>query len=155
MPKLTQNQKDRITVAKDVIASVESGWYDCERIAYVDLQPKHGKIVTDADVKNNKELRDILPKRVKKCNVCAKGAMLISTIMCLDNFPAMHDVNCVLFGKAWSNNYVSPFSAAELENMEASFEGGLGNCYYDYPDRNNRLVAMMENVIKNKGTFKP
>lgn len=81
--------------------------------------------------------------------------------------------------RVFSNGLIKFFSAAQLKLIETAFEGNGGYFYetpYDeegelikrpaatmaalewqdkYPDVKKRLIAIMQNIIKNNGTFKP
>lgn len=81
--------------------------------------------------------------------------------------------------RVFSNGLTKFFSAAQLKLIETAFEGEGGYFYeppYDdegelikrpaatmaalewpnkYPDVKKRLIAIMQNIIKNNGTFKP
>ena len=110
----------------------------------------------------------------KSCHVCALGSMMVSHIRKFDNF----GMDEFLFGRLGREQIAETlgkwFSQSQLDLIETAFE--------TYPGKDNReayeawetgakrkaklfgnrfktdrqrLKGIMENIVKNKGTFKP
>lgn len=103
-----------------------------------------------------------------ECTVCAKGALFCSfvgRVNAVTNLEAIRNNN-------WINDkphqkLLEIFSKQQLDLIETAFEGcsylkqstekqheRAKSYYYKYNDTNKRLIAICENIIKNKGTFK-
>lgn len=151
--------KARVLIAKDVIAQLDARKLEAGGFYQIIC---HG-IDRNADAKSH------LPA---KCRVCAKGAVLLAHI---ERF------NSVTVGEALNANHETAaakatyFSVKQLDEIEAAFEGGfIGDApsptaektayrwatryphvlASDHFHRNDRLRAIMSNIIRNKGTFK-
>jgi hypothetical protein len=101
-------------------------------------------------------------KDVKNCAVCAIGSCMLSYVKLFDNTTVgelrdldFYDIVRKLRGI---------FSESQLNWMEQCFEGcpynKITNLYYnkyckDKKDRKSLLKAIMKNIIKNNGIFKP
>jgi hypothetical protein len=138
---------------------------------------------------NDKEIQKYLQKLLKiskkpVCKVCARGALLISTINKENNF-TVGDL-CNISSGSFSKNSVEDkrllklFSDKQLALIEEAFErnshydldefginmlnysilseeeGLLAHKFSDkFPDAKKRLIAIFENIVKNKGLFRP
>jgi hypothetical protein len=163
----------RVLIAKDVIKQLKAKKLRALSGTYVRVrQNRGGKLFRDQDVEDGLDVRDVLRQRAKQCDVCAKGAILIATIMKFDNMPVMpeflsSDAFDVLGMVACGNRYDGFFSQGQLDQIERAFENPeLDDCVtlnplmVKYPrgkrdGDHNRLIAIMENIIDNGGTFKP
>ena len=171
--KLSKPQK-RVEIAKDVIAQIKAEKF----------KPKNGVYYKGENFKKFKKIDSVqkilLLPEAPKCSVCGIGAVMLSTVKKCndlsttkllgywDNFQA----------DALSKTVASKFfSEKQLDLIEACFErtteyGKEGNLLdwfgnrtpatvnaidfgnkYRYPTQ--RLLAIMENIIANNGTFKP
>jgi hypothetical protein len=164
----------RVVIARDVIHQLRYNRLVARQGVYVqpwmDGSRQQNDLFTPKDVDNGKDVKDVLFKRAEYCEVCAKGALFISAIMKFDNFPvndllvedAGHIGVCASHGTALD----AYFDESQLELIEYTFEkGNAGTCYsheehkkaihfYEqYDDTHDLLVAIMKNIIKNKGTF--
>lgn len=120
--------------------------------------------------------------KLTKCYVCALGSLFVSAIDKY-NHTKLSTENAHFLTEAKEskiNPLLKWFTAKQLFLIESTFEGGLGGWsdsagdvfsnkelnrwyevgenaverYYDkYPDPTKRLVAIMKNIIRNKGTF--
>jgi len=132
------------------------------------LQRKELRLFDEKDV--GKDVRDVLKKKMKTCQVCAVGAVMVSSILRFDNMPVTkgaierHNGGDYLAEAAGDRTFKSPFSAKQLMVLEAEFEdysrygenyNPLGLFCRKFKNRAKRLTAMMENVIRNKGKFVP
>lgn len=123
-------------------------------------------------------MRDLfLGKQIQSCNCCALGAMFMSCTLYNNNQTAEDFENETdwqfdsrIEGKngGFSNGLNKFFSGAQLKLIESAYEGGIGafeaptskqaivyKWVDDLPDDKKRLVAIMENIIENEGTFVP
>ena len=133
----------------------------------------------------NRSLREsFFDKTVETCSVCALGGIFMSCTL-FNNKTLNKDVvnhtgqGCNL-GESLrddvgiSNGLDKLFTMTQLVMIENAFECGEGYFYFEgecklsdkvynacvnfgnkYDDAKDRLVAIMKNIIKNNGTFKP
>lgn len=125
-----------------------------------------------------------LSKKMEPCNCCALGGLFMSctlynnktTVRELD--AARLDLGSRIFDPGVprpSNGLTTFFSAQQLQLIELAFEGGYGffddtdtdtytyddvldkahDFYLAHEDDEKRLLAIMRNIIKNKGKFVP
>jgi len=109
----------------------------------------------------------------KNCQMCARGALLLSRVRKF-NSCSLADVG---FGRSRSEiTYISAssdhttdalkgaFSVTQLEMIEAAFErwGGIHDGRdlarefgEDHDDDDDRMIAILQNILDHKGTFKP
>jgi hypothetical protein len=163
----------RVLLAQDVIAQLEAKTLVPAHIYCRVITKKPAMdVFTPEDVEYGLDVRDVLKKRAKRCEVCAKGAILIATIMKFDNMPVQdwHLRLNPLSSMASDNDYDSYFSRPQMELIESAYEGTFYNAddarecdaiamlEDHFPlkamDR-ERMVVIMENIIANAGTFKP
>jgi hypothetical protein len=161
--KLSKSEQS-VAIAKDVIKQIKaekytptSGWYIRGALTRLD---------NEADVQTNLNV---------SCNCCALGASLLSTVK-YKNTLKIED----LYGYNEKNSQFtkmldSIFTTKQQALIEASFEDGLHlqanltkgfrlsekdyekcrDFYKLYNDPEDRLIGIMNNIIKNKGVFKP
>lgn len=167
-PKLTKRER-AVAIAKDVIRQLR--WLRVAQYHYLNVQDSD-KIESAIDkVGYDADLRDILPVVRKNCDVCAKAAMLLSKARVFDKVPisevfsswgssiADDDEICSLLSGSFSSKTLSLIEAAfERSRMFAGYtpESIAAEEFGDrYPDPKKRLRAIMLNVVKNNGEFKP
>lgn len=157
--KLSKPEK-RVAIAKDVIIALKAKKYIAKSGDYLNLNSKSGKDLFGVNI--NQEL---LCSDDVTCTVCAIGAMFTSKVAISNNFddyrPSDNEMRSHL------SKY---FSMPQLHLIESAFEGWekgstsiSGNIPNDnhmifeekYPNDNDRMIAIMENIVENKGTFKP
>jgi len=132
-----------------------------------------------------KPLREAyLDGTVESCNVCALGGLFMSCTLynnktkldALGRFGEASDLGDFIDQEEpISNGLDKFFSRSQLELIEQAFEGGDGyfgdGCYthdaynddgrnyYTYADKypkdNDLMIAIMDNIVKNNGTFVP
>lgn len=190
--KLTAIESKRVAVLKDAIAQIKAEKYKVRaHTGYVGREENPFddfdlRAAVDAcelftgkkakDIEFNKYLdRIITPKN--PCQICAKGAMLISSIRKFNNFSLEKAASTDLNDLASYGGTYAIFGRANADKMETYFEqnddaldehGNIYNCYDidhnpddfkkwsdDYKDDEDRLIAIFQNAIRNKGTFKP
>lgn len=124
---------------------------------------------------SEKSLRDsFYDKEVETCNVCALGGLFMSCTLLNNNtknkdlFGEADDIGtCIEENHVFSNGLHKFFSKNQLILIEKSFEGSCGyfygceetddQCqefYLNYDDDDDRMIAIMQNIIDNNGTFK-
>jgi hypothetical protein len=167
----------QVAIAKDVVKQVKLNKFIASRGNYLEI--------TDRTFENKLySLNRVTPKkhvqeRIKTCSVCAIGGVFVAAFNKFDKLSAQDlvtndDSMMVDYLKKW-------FPTDQLRLMEAAFEddqivSGIGmvegadfeaaqefrtkvlrrrqNASVDAQDR-ALLLAIMENVVKNKGTFVP
>lgn len=113
----------------------------------------------------DKEIQPHIPAIAKKCEVCARGALVLAHAHLYDacvGVPDNYDTekrSFKLFGRqgtlieaafemdssfATSRGYYSPETAIKASDFGAN-----------YRDKRDRLRAIMKNIVKNKGAFRP
>lgn len=169
----------RVLIAKDVIAQIRAkrlraksrAWIIPENLDTPAALPFDAFYDKDASVQ-----KLFLSKEMAPCNCCALGGLFMSctlynnktTVQELDQ--AADDLGRMIEADGPSNGLTKFFSRDQLQLIEYAFEGGDGyfndwglsggaveNAYanYNHIDDEKRLIAIMENIIENKGTFKP
>lgn len=160
--KLTKAEK-RVTIAKDVLLQLKAGLLSFESFSYLSTP-------SSLWYKCDMELKDILPETESPCYVCAKGALFISDIMRRDECTLRDAEN------SSENKMVSRlsdiFDLFQLDLIETSYECDIINDHTGrlrcsrklskaikfgllFPSKTKRMIAIMNNIIKNNGTFKP
>lgn len=149
----------RVMIAKDTI----------EKIKLNNLSAFKGQFIRNEFGSRNpfESFKDYTNENL--CKVCAKGALFCSFV---------GRVNEVTLGEIRGGNSIdnlehkkllSIFTKIQLDLIETAFEGVsyLNICKNEdllinaeaylnkYPDNDKRLIVICENIIKNKGTFKP
>jgi hypothetical protein len=125
-----------------------------------------------------KSLKELLP--TAQCTVCAKGALFVADV-CIRNEVSF--TNDESLNKINEDDFVSEklnyFSRKQLDLIEVAYEGYSNNAdntlivdgsyideyhkarefwenfRYTWQASNDRMIAIMKNIIKNRGTFKP
>lgn len=162
--KLSKANK-RIELAKDVITQVKAKKYIATQMTYFDGY----EIAEEARIlgsKDTDQLNKVLPKIT--CECCAKGALLMAGITKINH--------CSLFDieqNSGNDDYILDklkdiFISSQLHLIETAFEGRIindsdsynddekaKNLYLKYKHSDTRLIGIMNNIIKNSGTFKP
>ncbi len=184
MPKKTEFEtkaEARVAIAKDVIKWVKTGRLYANKGSYVEYDDEEW-LITDQQVKDSADLKTVLSD--KKCSVCALGACFVATvdrfnkIGCDDLGIHVHSENLDYgpsgvagLGDSHLRKYLHKyFSESQLSLIECAFEcspsfsgASASNRLKasDYSESGNKydedelLIAIMRNIIKNKGTFKP
>ena len=173
--KATPNQQ-RVMIAQDVLDQIKAKRYVAESGTWVDAY------YNDDDIKKTDSVQKLFAEhKIESCRVCALGGLFMSctnlnnnvSVKTLENITGVTD--CQNLGQRISNNKKLPnglnriFSKEQLILIETYFEANSGwfidrstsdttspDDFYDaYPDAYDRLVEIMENIIKNDGTFIP
>lgn len=180
--RLTKAEK-RVEIAKDVLKQIKANKYKPTRgVWFMDSTEKglddflfYG---TEQCIDAKK---DVVEKLVGTCKVCALGSLFISAIDKYNHTKLDRDSGCdaeVFTSIDEKNPLTKWFTARQLLLIENTFENLCGAWYpkvvlndkewrdwYDkvvpainkynskYPNLIDRLKAIMNNIIRNKGTF--
>jgi len=160
--KTKTTQEQRIEVASDVLMHIDSGKLEGKNMTYLSVDTLQSHI--------GKSLQKVLG-RFKKCKACALGGMFYALIMRHNDYKITIDVNTVppstmreILGKV--------FTKKQLLLVESAFEETFLCAYHDYTTKTQEraknytlrhhlnngqetLIHIMNNIIKNNGTFKP
>lgn len=151
----TKSEK-RVMIAKDVLEQLKLKRIKAKGGAYVEFPNSVGII---NDVKNKtKQVCELLEEN--RCECCAFGSMIISDILINDKVECgeIKASGFLIVGETRLRKY---FSYDHLRLIERTFEGwecigSPSRKFHDkYTDDTKRLIAIMKNIIKNKGTFIP
>lgn len=149
--KMTPSNR-RVTIAKDTIAAL---------IAKKIVAYQGDGYLSDRHTENGDKLPDDY-----KCNVCALGGMFIGLTTRIKGLSVKTE-------SGLRSQVIEPlveyFDVYQLAAIEYAFERGAVALHglnpdeafrcedfgMEYEDHNDRLIAIMQNIIDNKGTFKP
>lgn len=135
---------ERVAIAKDALAWVEAGTLIPTKGTYV--SPEHyPNDVVDA----GKQLRDVF---LGKCEVCVKGALLLAKAVRFDN------VLAVEMSRGREQALREHFSDEQITMVEDYFESAQWQLYggtLANGSPEGRMVAILQNIIDNEGTFCP
>lgn len=166
-------------IAQDVIAQIKAKRYEAAHFTWVELLDKDGPVLEPAlEFGRDASIRELfLGKKIANCECCALGAMFMSCTLYNNKTSAEQFDDQITFGSFdWlveergklTNGLNTFFSPEQLQLVEAIFERDSGafqapaskQAAVDtwrelYPEPKDCMIAIMENIIKNKGTFKP
>lgn len=181
----TKTEEKRVIIIKDAISQLNLEVYKAEHDGYVNLDSKVDTLTDDYDTLNATcklltgkdaskiELKEVFSKVINQqqpCGVCLRGALLLSSIRKFNNYPLSE------IGKLDTeaqNITANIFGEKNAELMENYYEGTAinrveGHDDYDdngdseysrfedkYPNLTERLIVILKNALKNRGTFKP
>jgi hypothetical protein len=149
MPKKLSKAQMRVAIAKDVIKQIElknikpteGDYIDPSNTAHKEL----GKLPS-----SNVESQPFIEIISKNCHVCALGACLLSKARLFDSCPVYDLITGSVYkglGKIFSGN--------QLNLIEHEFElGGFVDGSYPDTSPTDRMISIMKNIIKNKGTYR-
>ncbi len=163
--KLTKKQQLAVDIAKDVIK-----WIRVRKLKIKD----HGSYLSGdlkgcADVVYQDQVQPHLPALRKHCDVCAKGAMLLSYIELKNKVTfgqvirlgpwtpyaqsrraSCHGSSCI------AEALDGAFDRDQLDRIEDAFECWDGNEWgKKFKTPGKRMIAICQNIIENNGEFKP
>jgi hypothetical protein len=152
---LTPEQK-RCAIAQDVIDRLDTNL----------MYGMQGKLVyVQTYFLGDLSLKDAINSPEKTCHACAKGAMILSWIGNFNKytFDDLSGFDCNIGNESYPEELLELFGRTQLDLMEAWFEGNLYSWTCDEvwnlgePNRQyeGNLRGIMENIIKNNGTFVP
>jgi hypothetical protein len=140
----------RVAMAKDALKWIEAGALVPTKGVYVNtigLDIFHKANGPDAfsEDGSRKQARDVV---LGACIVCAKGALLVAKAVRFNNVTVRDLAD-------YSDDQLTDyFTPVQIDFMELAFENRLEPWFTTYRDDKDRLVAILQNVIRNKGEFK-
>lgn len=136
MPNKTAN------IAKGALTQLKAGRLTAEPGIYLDLIGT--AYYEDRDELTPERLADV------SCAVCAKGALIIGHLI-------GHEPGTVLGDLYDRMRELGELFGSDWKRIEACFEGidDDRRYYLHYEDDDERLGAILENLIRNDGTFIP
>lgn len=155
----SSKKKQRIAIAKDVLAQLKAKKYVAKTGDYV-----RSNYLSELDRSNKLDLQKALLDKAPECTVCGLGAAFCSMARLGDRVQ-LNDVNKI-------HEVLEPiFGMHQVELIEHAFEGMCIDISNDYlsdkeesscerfcnkrPEKAKRLAAIFRNIIKNDGVFKP
>ena len=172
----------RVLIAKDVIAQVKAGRFKVASGNWVAPLTRSGSDLSVDRFEGDESVQKLfLEGDIPKCECCALGAMFMSCTL-YNNKTTAIELEDVRFSfsdyveeGSFTNGLSKFFSKDQLKLIESAFEGNVGHFELDVgilegveldgdktskwmdrlPNDKKRLVAIMENIIKNKGKFVP
>src|ERR1700690_660190 len=158
--------EQRVQIAKDVIAALKVKQLTPKHQSYFDVSEN---TFLRMEANGSDSLKDTL-KTIPTCHVCAKGAIFTCTVARKNKV-----TNRQLLNQDWrrsdslSKSLQGTFSARQLRLIETEFEDddidyGIGDTrpispvmelHELFDNAEDRMIAIMKNIIANKGTFKP
>lgn len=180
--KMSKAEK-RVAIAEDVIAQIRCETYVPTSGTYVEINASSKAADKGFDVysMNTKPADLMMQEGMLSCNVCAKGAMFLSHVRKDVDSCTIDQARRGADERHIEHELTDLFSEEQLDMIEAAFEG-QADFYTDnhgedtdddgdvlptdpgmkaerfaerYSDDQKRLIGIMRNIIKNKGTFKP
>ena len=143
----------RVAVAKDVIKWIRAGKLRARQGAYVWGPRLH-------------DCSPTLDSIARNCHLCAMGAVLLSAFNKFDGQGFAEIISLANDDDSVGGGNVvfqlgGLFSESQLRLMEAAFEGchsdrsATWKFHLSIHDDNDRLMAIMQNVVDHGGTFRP
>lgn len=172
----------RVLIAKDIIEQINTSIYIPVKGNYIEnLQFKYDKQLSSSDdIKSN--FNNIEYCEVCALGACLMSLTKFKNQINFDDINKSKGF--LVSGSKIQNLLLSLFSPEQIALIESAFEGGFNdneslrvaryltseyrvnriheqlnlnscNFYFKYSSSEKRLIAIMENIINNKGTFKP
>lgn len=164
--KLSDAQK-RVAVAKDVLRDLETQRIVASHGTYMDIVDKNGdEIPDDIEIPEKGQFNDFLEQQFAEggqCQVCAIGSVFTSKVIHYNDYKARG----YLPSRSEMVDHLSFFPSDMLDRMEDAFEADKYGMFRSNGDEDAhafgnrhkrgeaRLVAIMKNIIDNKGEFVP
>jgi hypothetical protein len=175
--KLTKREMG-VAVAKDVLEQLRLSRLDVRCGMYMGgrYDSRSGPVakkISERMIKSPAcDLKDVVDLAASSCRVCAKGAAVLSMARLFDNLPAtlfFRSDGYPLGNNPWKE-LEAVFSWETIQLIEAAFEKSEAFACRDtsptlalaavnfgrrYESPEDRLWAIMLNVVKNRGEFRP
>ena len=181
--KAASPEQKRVLIAKDVIAQVKAKKYVPKRGTWQQVVMKGFDYRDDHDDKANERSLQLalIGDEVGTCECCALGSMFLSCTL-FNNKVTVEQANDTNTGGVIHNRLKHEnglnrfFTNKQLVLIEIAFELGYGafrdeipykfgvsatlenkaiNFGFRYDNEDARLLAIMRNIVKNNGEFKP
>lgn len=160
----------RVCVARDVLAQLKAKKILAKSRLWARRHDSHNELLSEGDADESTELRDVLPK-IEQCDACALGSIFLCAVNRADKL-TVGDAGGGRYGLTIFFSYIDTylekfFSAGQLRLIEIAYECGRGQFNADTPEQvtaancykglglEERMGAIMKNIIKNKGQFVP
>lgn len=174
---MTKSQK-RVAVAKDVIASLKSGQIKAIQGTWV--EPLRRENFVPENKVGDVEFCDILNKT--KCKCCGLGALFVEAVKRFNKFKSVADVDHYdvydyldkIFSEEQLNMIECTFECGLGSTRKSDFKDVIYQSSYSYLNSYTsktydncirfgeafktpklRMIAIMQNIVNNNGTFKP
>lgn len=165
-PKEMTAVEKRIAICKDVLKQMK--YFDLRSVYFADGNYNHPDGEYNWHFRDLHKLDDAQQQwnKVKKCSVCAIGSCLLSYVHLFNN-TTIGDLVYKTDRHNIINKLKGVFTEHQLDLIESAFENSDNNgynpeckLYYtkyctSHADRKPLLRAIMKNIIKNNGIFKP
>ena len=174
MKKSATKKKLAVQIAKDVLANIKAKKIIGSTGSYIGEKLVNAINYAADNSTNLVELKSVLNKTMTKgagCEVCALGSMFVSLIDKKNSCKISDAYDLARDSEIFDNRLLTAFSNDELNIIETAFEGsGFDQCCFDSQENEQiariagmwgdeiendteRLKAIMENIVKNKGEF--
>jgi hypothetical protein len=178
--KAATKAEKRVMIAKDALQSIKSKIYKARTGTWVKISRTQIEKITELSKEqqcNNSSSIQSAIIGLEDCQCCAVGSLMLSMFkyvneaaVTLDDIPRGYE-----YRGPFSLEILKPsktnlgirkfFSLEQLKLIEFVYEGGDGWCdeiptsirikfYKKYPNKTQRMIAILENIIENNGTFK-
>lgn len=176
--RLTKSEK-RIAIAKDVLAQIKLKTFVAKEGVYLNVNFKNSIKFKEQDKLETCQLNTLIQDNKVTCQVCALGSVFTSHVN-KTNHLKYNEVYLNEDQPEMQDRLKNIFSINQLNLIECAFEKRVISDDGDYIEKwdgiryvmteigqkavkfgkshrgnTKRLVAIMENIIKNKGEFKP
>lgn len=164
--KSPKARKLAVEIAKDVISQVKAGRLvaaQCYGYVVGDFADTVKDTFYEAQSKSELDLQKLIKRKMTKknpCTVCGIGSLFISKVNKFNNF---NIASCEISRPQIVKGLEEVFSKKELDYIEAVFENHMSisketagisdELESIYPDPNDKLIAMMESIIRNNGVY--
>lgn len=157
--KTISKAQQRVAIARDAIKQINGDIYKPTCMIWVNGILKVDNDLLDGDG-GKQQLQPILVESQPKCMVCARGALLLSMVRKYNSYTLadLRRGNEGQLRKLFGNRQIEQMEAA-FERWEETNQGysakrsqAFGS---NYATDKDRLIAILKNIIKNNGTFKP
>ena len=149
------NAAQRIQIAKDVITWVKAGKVRVSASTGYVSRPLGNDTWFDGTAEPV-DAREALCAVEGACTVCARGALLLAMVDRFDvlKIGALSDLGDE--AGYTDGGYLDRLFSRDKEEIEAAFEGFASNTKWveAIPNASDRIIAIMRNIIRNKGRFK-
>lgn len=160
----------RVALAKDVLEQIKAKRYSPTSGVYVEVNATEAAEEFGLSNLDDLEANKALLTGMASCTVCAKGALFMSHVM-KTNDCTIDQANNSDDSDSIGDRLDDIFDRDQLDLIESAFERDSNHCSgtdnsddlvdkavdfgYKYSNSDKRLIGIMNNIIKNKGIFKP
>jgi len=156
--------KKRVKIAKDVLVQIDLGVIVPTAGIYFDSWDLR-RLGENGDIEENTELQNLLREEIIECRVCGIGSLFVCDILNRNNLKLnkQNSYFNILIGSSHIHKRLKGiFTSKQLDLIEKYFENWVGcrdffrrSNIKDITSSEERMIIIMKNIIKNKGTFNP